>query len=328
MILTPSKMRVAFVGPLTCTFSGSVVKKMSIACEAILTDEAAVLAEMASVDVIVTLAFNKAMGDTARRLRLVQVPGAGLDRIDRAAIPRDAALANVYGHEIGIAEYAIGAMLTLSREFVKLDKAMRGAEWLSQWAVGVDAPAPWRELAGKTLGIIGYGRIGQAVAKRARAFDMTVLATRRNAEDGDPFAAVRPPSFMTEMLSLSDFVVVTAPLTDETKGLIGREQLGAMKAHAILVNVARGAIVDEEALYTALRERRIGGAALDVWYSYPTAPGPTNPSRCPFHELSNVLMTPHVSGWTDGMLEARTDLIADNIGRVAKGLPLLNKIDI
>jgi len=327
MTLASSKLRVAFVGPIACTLSESVLKKVAVPCEAVLTDESGVVAEMASVDVIVTLAFSKAMGDAARRLRLVQVPGAGLDRIDRTAIPGEAALANVYGHETGIAEYAVGAMLALSREFVRLDKAMRRGEWLSPWAIGVDPPAPWRELAGKTLGIVGYGRIGQAVAKRAQAFDMTILATRRNEHQRDPYAAVRPTSFLTEMLSLSDFVVVTAALTDETKGLIGRTQLGLMKPDAVLVNVARGAVVDEAALYTALRERRIGGAALDVWYSYPTVPGLSNPSRYPFHELDNVLMTPHVSGCTDGTFEARTSLIASNIEHVAKGLAPLNQLE-
>ena len=221
MTLAPSKMRVAFVGPLACSISEPVLRKVAVPCEAVLTGEAGVVAEMASVDVIVTLEFTKAMGAAARRLRLVQVAGAGLDRTDRTAIPSEAALVNVYGHETAIAEYVLGAMLTLAREFVKLDRAMRRGEWLSRWAVGVDAPALWRELAGETLGIIGYCHIGRAVAKRAQAFDMTVLATRRRVQDGDPYATVRPTGFLTEMLSLSDFVVVTTPLTEETKGLIG-----------------------------------------------------------------------------------------------------------
>jgi phosphoglycerate dehydrogenase-like enzyme len=92
-----------------------------------------------------------------------------------------------------------------------------------------------------------------------------------------------------------------------------------MKSTAILVNVSRAQIVDEDALYVALAERRIAGAALDVWYRYPAAPGPLLPARRAFHELANVLMTPHVSGWTDGMLEARATLIAENIRRTARG---------
>ena len=99
-----------------------------------------------------------------------------------------------------------------------------------------------------------------------------------------------------------------------------------MKPTAVLVNVARAEIVDEEALYQALRRGAIAGAILDVWYRYPTGAGPTLPSRLPFHELGNVLMTPHVSGWTEGMLEARAEVIAENIRRVARGEPPLNLV--
>ena len=116
------------------------------------------------------------------------MPGAGLDRIDRSALPPGTFLANVHGHETGIAEYTIGAMLALAREFVRLDGALRRGDWQSQWSVGVPAPPPWPELAGRTLGILGYGRIGQAVARRARAFDMQIHAIRRDvgrsASDG------------------------------------------------------------------------------------------------------------------------------------------------
>jgi phosphoglycerate dehydrogenase-like enzyme len=124
---------------------------------------------------------------------------------------------------------------------------------------------------------------------------------------------------LPEVLRRSDYLAITLPLTPETQGLIGEAQLGLMKPTAILVNVSRAQILDEDALYVALAERRIAGAALDVWYRYPSEPGPLLPARRAFHELPNVLMTPHVSGWTDGMLEARATLIAENIRRTAHG---------
>jgi len=127
------------------------------------------------------MVFTAEMAGAARRLRLVQVPGAGLDRIERAALPSGAWLANAYGHDVGIAEYVLGAMLTLTRDFARLDDALRRGEWKSQWAVGTPPPPAWPELAGTTLGILGYGRIGQALARRARAFDMNVRAIRRDA---------------------------------------------------------------------------------------------------------------------------------------------------
>jgi phosphoglycerate dehydrogenase-like enzyme len=124
---------------------------------------------------------------------------------------------------------------------------------------------------------------------------------------------------LPEVLRRADYLAITLPLTPETRGVIGPAQLGLMKSTAILVNVSRAQIVDEDALYVALAERRIAGAALDVWYRYPVEPGPLLPARRAFHELANVLMTPHVSGWTDGMLEARATLIAENIRRTARG---------
>jgi phosphoglycerate dehydrogenase-like enzyme len=296
--------------------------------ELIVADETAIVPRMPGVDVLVTLAFTREMGAEAPRLKLVQVPGAGLDRIDRSAVPAGAALANAYGHETGIAEYIMGAMLTLTRSFVRLDGALRRGVWDSQWAVGSPPPPTWPELAGKTLAILGYGRIGQCLAQRARAFDMTVLAIRRDTSQPDPHgvAALLGPEALGEVLPRADYVAVTLPLSPETRGLVGRKQLDSMKPAAVLVNVARGEIVDEDALYEALAAGRIGGAALDVWYRYPSSPGATLPSRRPFHELPNVLMTPHVSGWTQGMLEARATLIAENIHRTARGEPPLNLI--
>jgi phosphoglycerate dehydrogenase-like enzyme len=268
------------------------------------------------------------MGAASRRLKLVQVPGAGLDRIDRSALPVGASLANVYGHEVGIAEYVVGAMLALTRSLGRLDAALRRGVWESQWSVGASPPPPWPELAGKTLGILGYGRIGQALARRARAFDMKICAIRRDAtrSSQEGLSFLGGPADRDEVLRRADYLAVTLSLNDETRGLLGARELALMKPTAVLVNVARAEIVDEDALYQALVERRLAGAALDVWYRYPKEAGPTLPARRPFDELSNVLMTPHVSGWTEGMLEARATLIAENIQRTARGEPPLNLI--
>ncbi len=118
----------------------------------------------------------------------------------------------------------------------------------------------------------------------------------------------------------------TLPLTPSTRGLLGARELALMKPTAFLVNVARAEIADEDALYEALSRNSFAGAALDVWYRYPTGTAPTLPARRPFHELPNVLLTPHVAGWTEGTLEARARLIAENVGRAARGAPPLNLI--
>jgi phosphoglycerate dehydrogenase-like enzyme len=190
-------LRVAFAGAFRIRLAERVRAFPDIPCDVTLADEAGIMAELPDVDVLVTMAFTHAMGAAGRRLKLVQVPGAGLDRIDRSALPTGTWLANVYGHEIGIAEYVIGAMLALTRDFARLDASLRQGHWESQWAVSSPPPAPWPELAGKTLGIL---------------------------------------------------------------------------------------------------------------------------------ELPNVLMTPHVSGWTEGMLEARAKVIAENIHRAAQGEPPVNLI--
>lgn len=320
-------LRVAFAGTFAASLEPRVRAHLPVPCDVLLADETAIVGKLGEVDVLVTLAFTREMAAAARRLRLVQVPGAGLDRIDRAAVPPGAWLANAYGHEVGIAEYVMGVMLAWTRELGRLDRALHAGTWLSQWAVGTPAPPVWPELAGKTLAIVGYGRIGQCLARRARAFDMTIVATRRDVSKPDGLVELHGPDRLHDVLARADYVAITASLSAETRGLIGPRELSEMKRTAVLINVARAEIADEEALYRALAGRAIAGAALDVWYRYPTAAGTTVPANHPFHELPNVLMTPHISGWTEGMLEARATLIAGNIARAARGEPPLNLID-
>jgi phosphoglycerate dehydrogenase-like enzyme len=321
-------LRIALAGTFAACLEQPLRRHLDVACEIVVAGETEIVSLLRGVDVLISMALTAEMGRHATSLKLLQVPGAGLDRIDRAALPQGAVLANVFGHEIGIAEYVFGAMLTLTREFSRLDGALRRGEWHSQWSLGSPIPPVWPELAGKTLGILGYGRIGREVARRARAFDMTVCAIRHHPspppENGP--ALLGGPEMRDEVLRRADYLVIAMPATNETRRTIGNREFSLMKPTAYLINVARAEIVDESALYEALAKRIIAGAALDVWYRYPGGPGPVFPSTEPFHKLPNVLMTPHVSGWTDGMLEARARLIAENISRVARGEPPHNRI--
>ena len=167
-----------------------------------------------------------------------------------------------------------------------------------------------------------------AVDRRALAFDMDVLAIRRDATQPDPnrLAFVRGPAALDEVLGRADYLAITLALAGDTRGLIGARQLARMKSTAVLINVARGEVVDEDALYDALHQGVIAGAALDVWYRYPAGDAPTHPGHRPFHTLPNVLMTPHVSGWTEGMMDARAGVIAENIHRIARGEAPVNLI--
>jgi phosphoglycerate dehydrogenase-like enzyme len=322
-------MQVAFAGSFAMRLVDAVRARLSLPCDVIVDDEAAIVPRLADVDVLVSMGFSARMAAAAPRLRLVQVPGAGLDRIDRGAIRPGTQLANAYGHEVGIAEYIMGAMIALTRSFARLDAGLRQGHWESQFAVGTAAPPLWPELAGKTLGILGFGHIGQALARRASAFDMRVCAVRRQMQADFPrgVAFIGGLERLDDVLRDADYLAITLPLSQETHNLIDDRRLRLLRPTAFLINVARAEICDEAALYHALASRRLAGAALDVWYNYPTAAEPTSPATQDFRALDNVLMTPHVSGWTQGMLDARASLIAENIVRTAKGEPPRNAID-
>jgi phosphoglycerate dehydrogenase-like enzyme len=203
------------------------------------------------------------------------------------------------------------------------DVAVRARDWSRCSRYG---GPPDDELYGKTLAIVGLGRIGQAVAARAQAFGMRVVAVNRTP---------RPPSLgvervlgldrLHEVLGEAHFVVLACALTPETTGLIDAEALAAMRPDAVIVNVARGSVIDEAALAAALRERRIGGAAIDTWWRYPARARAANEAE-PFAGLPNTLLSPHVAGWTFGTIRRRTRFIAANLDRLARGEPLENVV--
>ncbi len=260
----------------------------------------------------------------APKLKLLHLPGAGTDDIAFDSVPAQAAVCNVFEHEIGIAEYVLSAMLQWEIGIPRMDAALRRGEWYGSHLNG----PRHGELYGQTLGIIGYGRIGREVATRARAFGMNILACSRSPKPGDGLVEhVEPMGKLDELLAQSDFVLLALPLDSSTAGLIGQQRMAKMKPTGVIINVARGALIDEKALYEACRERRIGGAAIDTWYRYPAqGEDRCDPSSLPFRDLDNVIMTPHGSGWTKGLLPRRCRLIAQNLDRLVRGEPLVNVV--
>jgi phosphoglycerate dehydrogenase-like enzyme len=265
----------------------------------------------------------------APKLQLLQLPGAGTDDIDFNAVPPTASVCNAYEHEIGIAEYTLAAMLEWQIGVQRMNAQMRAGRWSGSYLGG---PAQThRELYGATLGIVGYGRIGREVARRAHAFGMRVIAASRTSGPGDAWCeSVKGMEHLNEVLSQADFVLSALPLDASSRGVFDARAFACMKPDAVVINVGRGATIQEQALFEACRDRRIGGAVIDTWFSYPALKGDSavvhRPSRFPFHELDNVVMTPHASAWTDALLERRCRVIAGNLDRVARGEPLVNLV--
>lgn len=273
----------------------------------------AVAGAFAAADVIIALRYRDM--PAAPRLRLLQAPGAGLDQIALDEIPEGAFVCNAYGHHTAAAEYAVLGMLAWSHELIEAHDSLRSGTWRMSGRCG--APLH-HELHGKTVGILGLGPIGEKTAELARAFGTTVIACNRTLRTTAHVERLYPLDELHAFLRECDFVVVSIALAERTRDLIDERAFAAMKSTAAIVNVARGAVINEDALYSALRERRIAGAVIDAWYQYPTPDDiEVPPSRHPFHELPNIIMTPHSSIWTHGMIERRWDEIARNIEAVA-----------
>jgi phosphoglycerate dehydrogenase-like enzyme len=273
-------------------------------------------------DVVVSLRFSRAAG--APPFRLLHVPGAGLDGIDMACLTPPCQVCNVFEHEIPIAEFVSLAMLEWQ---IRL-RAMTAQFSAASWSDTYRNRQPHGELYGQTLALIGLGRIGQAIAQRARAFGMRIIALDGFAQPPAGLVdQLLPPQALDEILPQADFVAISCPLTRETRGMFNAHTLGRMKDSAVLINISRAEIADEDDLYAALRDRRIGGAVMDVWYRYPQGnTDQVDPSAHPFHALPNVLATPHSSAWTVNLPQRRYAFLAANIGRLARGEPLLNLV--
>lgn len=260
------------------------------------------------------------------RVRLVHATGAGVDRVDAGAVPDGVALCNTGHHGAAIAEHVIMTALMLRRRVLDVDAEMRRGEWRT--IATADAPYH-RSLAGSTLGLVGFGEIGRSVAHLAKAFGMRVIAMRRHPDAGGPGTELLDHVYgedqLHALLAESDVVVVTAPLTDSTRGMIDADALAQLKPDALIVNVARGALIDEDALYDALAAGRIGGAAIDVWWGAPEGTeAPAAVQR--FAGLDRVVLTPHYSGHAREVFVARAADIARNIDLLDAGLPLERRV--
>lgn len=252
------------------------------------------------------------------RLRWIHSAAAGVDRVTTPAVrERGLVVTNARGvFSRPIAEYVVMMSLAIARRLRQLLELQRERTW---------QPLRGRELSELTVGIIGYGSIGMELAALLRPFGTRIVATRRHPERGvgdAPHVELRGLDQLDEVLGESDIVVVAAPLTDETAGLIGAEQLALMREDAWLINIARGRLIDEIALRRALTSGWIGGAVLDVFSEEPLSP------ESPLYDTPNLVITPHTSWASDRVAERTVDLFIDNLRAFRAGETMHNVVDL
>ncbi len=267
--------------------------------------------------------WNAQVLAAGRRLRWVHFPWAGLDgQLFPAALQSNVTITNSAGvFAVPMAEHAMALMLAFARGVHICCRRTPEGLWHAEGARS-SLTDQMSELCGATLGILGYGGIGREVAGRARAFGMRVLALRRRPRgDEEPPDEVWGPDRLDDLLRESDYLIVCCALTDQTRGMVGARELALMKPTAVLVNVARGAVVDEEALIDALREGRPAGAGLDVTAQEPLPP------ESPLWQMENVIVTPHVAGSSPRTWGRQFALLRENLRRYAAGEALLNVVD-
>ena len=280
------------------------------------------------VEVVIGGSFSKEDLDQAKKLKLFQIPFTGVDQLDLSLYKdrKDIFICNVHTNRTAVAEHAFALMLALAKNIVTNDRDLRLGRWH-----GFSNQEPTIQLQGKSLGIIGLGSIGWEIAKIGYALGMKIFALKREIKEKDlekkkilEFLGANKD--LEKVIKESDFIIITVPLTQKTKGLIGKKELKLMQGK-YLVNISRGAVIDEEALFKSLEEHYLSGAAIDTWYQYPTnEQKEILPSQYNFHKLENVVMSPHTAGYSDRALEENIKSVFDNMVRIYYGEEPENQI--
>ncbi|TCP53818.1 phosphoglycerate dehydrogenase-like enzyme [Tumebacillus sp. BK434] len=307
----------------TCPVSSRHVAKMKeIASELdvrVFPSIAEALPELPEAEILITYGEDLTAEIVAGcpQLKWIHVLSAGLELMPFGQIEQQNILVtNARGIHVGpMSEYTLGLILMFSRRFVEMFHKQRAHDW--DRTIRID------ELDGQTLGVIGAGAIGSKIAERAKLFGMTTLGVATAKRSLPEFDELFDRSGLDEVLTRSDYVVVIVPMTAETNGLLGAREIGLMKESAVLINIARGNVVDEAALLTALQEKKIRGAGLDVFQQEPL------PEDHPFWELDNVVLTPHISSRSPKYMERAQAIFLHNLAIYA-GAPgmMQNVIDV
>jgi phosphoglycerate dehydrogenase-like enzyme len=250
---------------------------------------------------------------------LIQLLSAGVDQVPFAQIPDEVPVAsNVGSYSEPMAEHVLAMALALAKRLLQNNAALRRGLF--------DQQTLNREIRGSLVGVLGFGGIGQASARLFQALGARILAVNRSGRTDEPVEEITTLGRLEEVVSAVDILVISIPLTRSTRGLIGGRELALMKRDAILVNVARAAIIDEQAFYEHLRENPSFSAGIDTWWEEPRG-GASFTTRWPFLELPNVIGSPHNSGITAGSLETAARDAAENIARHLRGEPVRHLVD-
>jgi phosphoglycerate dehydrogenase-like enzyme len=321
-------LRVHLLQEYNGEFLANLKKELDGAIKVTCAEEVPVAADF---DILVCGVPDEKSLTASPNLKVLVIPWSGLPRKTRELMRRYPAIPvyNLHHNAVPVAETAMTLLLTAAKDLIQIDGSLRRHDWGSRYDIhAMDL------LAGKRVLIVGYGAIGREIAIRCLAFGMRVSALRRSVSPGGRTAPgdirVFPVSHLKNMLPGADVLFLSLPLTDETKGMIGRTELSLLPDGAILINISRGRIADEEALYECLKTSRIR-AGLDVWYRYPGSPESracTPPSEYPFHELTNVVMTPHLGGHSDKTEVLRARELAHLLNLASRGEPLPNRVDV
>ena len=287
-----------------------------------LPDYKRVDAEICDAEIGIAWSIRPEQIRAAQRLRWIHSPAAAVHQlIFPELVESDIVLTNAREvHGPVVAEHVIAQIFALAKKIADSVRLQERHEWGQQrmW----DELPRVREVAGATVGLIGLGSIGRAVAKSAKALGMRVIAVREHPEKGSEGAdVVLGPAQVDDVFRKADYVVLAAPVTDKTRAIANAERLGLMKPDACVINVGRGQLVDEAALASAVREKKIGGAALDVFPKEPLA------SESPLWDVPRLLITPHTAALTDKLWERHYKLFSENLRRYLGGELLLGIVD-
>ncbi len=276
-------------------------------------------AQLPDTEVLMTWSLRPEQFKLARKLRWIHSPAAAVHQfMFPELINSDVIVTNAREvHGRVVAEHVMGLIFALAKRIPQAVRLQVRHVW-GQQAMWESYPPP-RELSGATLGLVGLGSIGRQVARHATDLGMRVIAVREHPEKGSPenVSQVYSRAQLDEMLSQADYVVLAAPTTPATNGLINRQRFAAMKCDAHIINVGRGPIIDEGALVEALRSHKIAGAGLDVFVDEPL------PADSPLWDLDNLLITPHTAGLTEKLWERHYALMSENLRRYLATQPLL-----